>query len=90
MGIGLLLGAGGTAQAVPASVSIASVKSSQEAQTQYQQAQSLIRLGNSRSAIQPLKTAIDLYRRAGDPVGEHNSLIELSFAHYRLDRKSVV
>ena len=84
MGIGLLLGAGGTAQAVPASVSMASVKSSQEAQIQYQQAQSLIRLGNSRSAMQPLKTAIDLYRRAGDPVGEHNSLIELSFAHYRL------
>ncbi|MEO0541487.1 MAG: tetratricopeptide repeat protein [Cyanobacteria bacterium P01_A01_bin.105] len=84
MGIGLLLGAGGTAQAVPASVPIAGVKSPQEAQTQYQQAQSLIRLGNSRSAMQPLKTAIDLYRRAGDPVGEHNSLIELSFAHYRL------
>lgn len=84
MGIGLLLGAGGVAQAVPLSVPMAGVKSPQEAQTQYQQAQSLIRLGNSRSAIQPLKMAIDLYRRAGDPVGEHNSLIELSFAHYRL------
>ena len=83
MGMGLLLGAGGAARAVP-DAHIAGAKSLQEAQSQYQQAQSLIRLGNSRSALQSLKTAIDLYRSAGDTVGEHNSLIELSFAHYRL------
>lgn len=59
-------------------------KSAEAAQVQYQQAKNFLRIGSSRAAIRPLETAIELYRNAGDPVGEHNSLIDLSFAHYRL------
>ncbi|MEM6252452.1 MAG: CHAT domain-containing tetratricopeptide repeat protein [Cyanobacteria bacterium P01_D01_bin.156] len=54
------------------------------AQTQYQQGRSFLQLGNSRAALRPLEMAVELYRQAGDPVGEHNSLIDLSFAYYRL------
>ncbi|MEM9485629.1 MAG: tetratricopeptide repeat protein, partial [Cyanobacteria bacterium P01_F01_bin.116] len=55
-----------------------------DASAQYQQAQSFLNLGNSQAAIWPLQEAIKLYQAAGDVVGEHNSLIDLSFAHYRL------
>ena len=60
------------------------VKSLEAAHVQYEQAQNFLRIGSSRAAIFPLETAIRMYRDAGDPVGEHNSLIDLSFAHYRL------
>ncbi|MBT9314843.1 CHAT domain-containing tetratricopeptide repeat protein [Leptothoe spongobia] len=99
LGIGLLIGTGQDLEAqadqsMPTSIksiesalnqsSTNSIKSIEAAHVQYEQAQNFLRLGSSRSAIFPLETAIQLYRSAGDPVGEHNSLIDLSFAHYRL------
>ncbi|MEO0868167.1 MAG: CHAT domain-containing protein [Cyanobacteria bacterium J06642_11] len=75
LGVGLLLGTVPGYAQTPAA-----------AQTQYQNGHSFLRLGNSQAAIRPLETAAELYRSLGDVVGEHNSLIELSFAHYRLGR----
>ncbi|MEM9265565.1 MAG: CHAT domain-containing protein [Cyanobacteria bacterium P01_F01_bin.13] len=59
-------------------------KSIEAAQIQYQHGKTFLRMGSSRAAIRPLEMAVQLYRSAGEPVGEHNSLIDLSFAHYRL------
>lgn len=82
LGVGLWLGTMQTAAAQ--ATHRTEVKSAQAAQMQYQQGQSFLQLGNSRAAIRPLEMAVELYRSAGDAVGEQNSLIDLSFAHYRL------
>ncbi|NEQ53740.1 MAG: CHAT domain-containing protein [Leptolyngbya sp. SIO3F4] len=92
--LGLLIGAGQNAEAKVAptaqakSVELAQlrprVKSVEAAQIQYEHAQNFLRIGSSRAAIFPLETAIQMYHDAGDPVGEHNGLVDLSFAHYRL------
>ena len=68
----------------PAQTALAQTTSDQSAQVQYQQGKTFLMMGSSRAAIGPLARAVDLYRSTGDPVGEHNSLIELSFAYYRL------
>lgn len=79
LGIGLLVGT------VPENIAQATeAKSADAAQVQYQQAKTFLRMGSSQAAIRPLEMAIELYRSAGDSVGEHNSLVDLSFAHYRL------
>ncbi|MEA5464339.1 CHAT domain-containing protein [Leptothoe sp. PORK10 BA2] len=86
LGIGLWLGTMATARSVQATTPLLTeVKSAQAAQVQHQQGQSLLQLGNSRAAIHLLERAVELYHNAGDSVGEHNSLIDLSFAHYRLE-----
>lgn len=72
--LGLLLVTGQSAQA----------QAVRPAQTYYEQAQTFLRTGSSRAAIFPLEAAIRLYREAGDTAGEYSSLIDLSFAHYRL------
>ena len=80
---GLLVG---TVQPVGASpvVHTATAKSADAAEVQYQQGKTFVMMGSSRAALGPLERAVELYRSAGDSVGEFNSLIELSFAYYRL------
>ncbi len=85
--IGLLgaVGSGAEARAGQANTTqIAGSKSTNAAQGQHQQGKTFLRMGSSQAAIRPLEMAIQMYRSAGDLVGEHNSLIDLSFAHYRL------
>ncbi|MEM7062616.1 MAG: CHAT domain-containing protein [Cyanobacteria bacterium P01_B01_bin.77] len=82
LGIGLVIGTVPTATAQ--SVQVTSAQTQSEAAIQYQQGTSLLRVGSSQAAIRPLEMAIELYHQAGDSVGEHNSLIDLSFAYYRL------
>ncbi|MEM1253541.1 MAG: CHAT domain-containing tetratricopeptide repeat protein [Cyanobacteria bacterium P01_H01_bin.21] len=74
----------GTIQPVGASPAAHTAKSADAAEIQYQQGTTFVMMGSSRAALGPLERAVELYRSAGDPVGEHNSLMELSFAYYRL------
>ncbi|MGD1950093.1 MAG: CHAT domain-containing protein [Leptolyngbyaceae cyanobacterium] len=74
----------GTLPAVGASPVAHAAQSADAAEMQYQQGKTFVMMGNSRVALGPLERAVELYRSAGDPVGEHNSLMELSFAYYRL------
>lgn len=80
LSMGLCLGTW-SANAAPA---IPQVPPTAEAQAHYRHGQSFLQLGNSQAAMRSLETAATLYRRGGDAIGEHNSLVELSFAHYRL------
>ncbi|MFG6103151.1 CHAT domain-containing tetratricopeptide repeat protein [Leptothoe sp. EHU-05/26/07-4] len=85
LGISLLMGVGQAGEARTAQVNgPVRAKSVEAAQIQYQQAKNFLRMGSSRAALRPLTMASELYRSAGDPIGEHNSLVDLSFAHYRL------
>ena len=85
LGISLLMGVSQAVEARTAPVNApVRAKSVEAAQIQYQQAKNFLRMGSSRAALRPLTMASELYRNAGDPIGEHNSLVDLSFAHYRL------
>ncbi|MEM9806101.1 MAG: CHAT domain-containing tetratricopeptide repeat protein [Cyanobacteria bacterium P01_D01_bin.56] len=77
LGVGLLMGTVPVRAEQP-------IPTAGAAAAQSQHGRSFLRLGNSQAAIRPLEMAADLYRSAGDSVGEHNSLIDLSFAYYRL------
>lgn len=85
LGVSLLIHVGQTVEASAPQVNVpVRAKSVEAARSQYQQATNLLRIGSSRAALRPLTMASELYRSAGDPIGEHNSLVDLSFAHYRL------
>ena len=72
LGLSVLVGTVQTAQAA------GGTKSAEAAQVQYQHGESFLRMGSSRAAIRPLEQAINLYRQAGNAVGEHNSLVDLT------------